>query len=63
MMKTSAPTFNTVRSDCDQPVVDLSAAPLPTARTLRKRRSVPAQLLRFGSFNIRIMRIVMGGDH
>jgi hypothetical protein len=62
-MKTSAPTFATVRPDCDQPVVDLSAAPLPTTRTLRKHRSVPAQLLRFVSFNWRIMRLVLGGDH
>lgn len=63
MMKSSAPTFNTVRPNCDQPVVDLSAAPLPTAQTLRKRASVPAQLLRFVSFNIRIMRFVLGDKH
>lgn len=62
-MKTSVPTFNTVRPDCDQPVVDLSAAPLPTAATLRRRRSVWAQALRFASFNVRILRIVLRGHH
>jgi hypothetical protein len=60
-MKANAPTFNTVRQDCDQPVVDLSAAPLPTARTLRRRRSVVVQVLRFGSFTLRIMRMVLKG--
>ena len=63
MMKSSAPTFNTVRSDCDLPVVDLGAAPLPTKKTLKRRASVPAQLLRFVSYNVRIMRFVLGDKH
>lgn len=63
MMKTHEPAFNTVRSGCDQPVADLSTAPLPTARTLRARRSLPKQLFRFVSFNLRIIRIVLGGGH
>lgn len=45
----------------DQPVADLSRAPLPTRRTLRRRRSLPAQALRFLSFNLRIMRMVVKG--
>ncbi|GAB4075651.1 hypothetical protein [Nostocoides australiense] len=45
------------------PVADLSRAPLPTAGTLRKRKSVPIQLTRFAVFNTRIMRMVLKGDH
>lgn len=45
----------------DQPVADLSGAPLPTRGTLRRRRSLPAQALRFVSFNLRIMRMVVKG--
>ena len=41
-----------------QPVADLSSAPLPTKRTLRHRRSLPAQLVRFAVFNLRIVRMV-----
>ena len=63
MMTTSTPTFTTLRAGCDLPVADLSAAPLPTEQTLRKRRSIPAQLLRFGSFNLRILRMVVAGRH
>ena len=46
-----------------QPLADLSKAPLPTAKTLRRRRSLPYQLTRFVSFNARIMRMVLRGDH
>ncbi len=45
----------------DATVADLSRAPLPTADTLRKRRSVPLQLTRFVVFNARIMRMVLKG--
>lgn len=45
----------------DQPVADLSRAPLPTRGTLRRRRSLPVQSLRFLSFNLRIMRMVVKG--
>lgn len=41
-----------------QPVADLSSAPLPTRRTLRHRRSIPAQLVRFAVFNARIVKII-----
>lgn len=60
-MTASQPTFAAVRPGCDQPVVDLGAAPLPTARTLRRRRSIPMQLFRFVSFSLRIMRMVRAG--
>ncbi|MCA0294337.1 MAG: hypothetical protein LCH96_03285 [Actinobacteria bacterium] len=45
------------------PVADLSKAPLPTARTLRMRRSLPFQFTRFLAFNSRIMRMVVKGHH
>ncbi|MDO5723915.1 MAG: hypothetical protein Q4P33_05900 [Flaviflexus sp.] len=40
---------------------DLSRAPLPTEATLKRRRSVPYQAMRFASFNLRMMRIVLKG--
>lgn len=46
-----------------QPVADLSGAPLPTAATLRHRRSVPFQLSRFVAFNVRILRMAAKGHH
>jgi len=36
----------------------IAAAPLPTARTLRRRRSIPLQLWRFGQINVRMLRMV-----
>jgi len=45
-------------ADEPQPVADLSSAPLPTKRTLRHRRSLPAQLVRFVVFNARIVRLI-----
>jgi hypothetical protein len=42
-------------------VADLSRAPLPTAATLRKRRSLPLQLARFAVFNVRMIRMVLKG--
>ena len=47
----------------DQPTADLSRAPLPTAATLRRRRSLPFQFTRFAVFNTRIMRMVAKGEH
>ncbi len=44
-----------------QPVADLSTAPLPTAKTLRMRRSLPFQATRFAAFNARIIRMVVNG--
>lgn len=42
---------------------DLSKAPLPTAATLKRRQSIPLQLVRFAVFNGRIMRMVRKGHH
>lgn len=51
-------TEPTVPAAEPQPVADLSGAPLPTARTLRRRRSLPVQLVRFVVFNARIVRMI-----
>ena len=45
------------------PIADLSKAPLPTAKTLKMRQSLPFQFTRFLSFNSRIMRMVIKGHH
>jgi len=45
------------------PIVDLSRAPLPTRATLRRRRNIPLQFLRFVAFDLRIMRMVIKGHH
>lgn len=42
-------------------VADLSSAPLPTQKTLRRRQSIPLQLTRFAVFNVRMMRMVVKG--
>ncbi len=36
-------------------------APLPTRRTLRRRGSVPLQLVRFALLNLRMLRMVGKG--
>ncbi|MGO8893176.1 MAG: hypothetical protein ACLP8X_37285 [Streptosporangiaceae bacterium] len=36
----------------------IAAAPLPTTRTLRRRRSIPRQIWRFGQINLRMLRMV-----
>lgn len=50
-------------ADGADPIVDLSKEPLPTARTLKMRQSLPFQFTRFLSFNSRIMRMVIKGHH
>jgi hypothetical protein len=45
------------------PIVDLSKAPMPTAKTLKMRQALPFQFTRFLSFNSRIMRMVIKGHH
>lgn len=43
------------------PVADLSKAPLPTAKTLKRRRNLGYQTMRFVAFNRRILRMVAKG--
>ena len=45
------------------PIADLSKSPIPTAKTLKMRQSLPFQFTRFLSFNSRIMRMVIKGHH
>ncbi len=39
----------------------IASAPLPTARTLRRRSSLPVQLVRFASINLRMIRMIRRG--
>ena len=41
----------------------IAAAPLPTERTLRRRTSMPVQLLRFALINLRMLRIIRKDHH
>jgi len=51
-------------SDIDnQPFADLSSAPLPTEKTVRRRRSLLFQPFRFGVFNYRMLRMITKGHH
>ncbi len=45
------------------PVADLSRSPLPTKRTLDRRRNVALQFIRFVRFDLRIMRMVSKAHH
>ncbi len=36
----------------------IAAAPLPTTRTLRRRKSIPLQLWRFASINLRMLQMI-----
>jgi len=47
----------------EQPFADLSGAPMPTAKTLRRRQSLPFQTYRFAVFNARILRMLTKGHH
>lgn len=54
------PTTNPTPKQGD-PVADLSKAPLPTAKTLKRRRNLGFQSVRFVAFNRRILRMVAKG--
>ena len=43
------------------PVADLAAAPLPTDATLRARKSLIPQFVKFVGFDLTIMRMVLKG--
>ncbi|MDA8102665.1 MAG: hypothetical protein M0Z34_06855 [Nitrospiraceae bacterium] len=47
----------------DQGNTDIAEAPLPTAGTLRARKSLPRQVLRFIAFNLRMLKMVRMGHH
>jgi len=50
----------TISSD-NQPVADLSRSPLPTPKTLKRRKNVFFQFYRFVLFNLRIIKLVVRG--
>ena len=41
------------------PTLDLSTAPVPTARTLRMRQNLPYQAYRLLALGVRILRMVL----
>ena len=41
----------------------IAAAPLPTARTLRRRTFIPFQLWRFLRINLRMVTMIRRSDH
>ena len=45
----------------DSTAESIAAAPLPTQRTLRMRRNVPFQLLRFAAINLRMAGVILRG--
>ena len=47
-------------SDVDRSIAE---APLPTVRTLRRRKSLLFQTLRFAAFNLRMMKMVTRAHH
>ena len=41
----------------------IALAPLPTAQTVRRRKSLPVQLVRFALINLRMIAMVRRGHH
>jgi hypothetical protein len=39
----------------------IASAPMPTPKTLRRRRNVPIQLVRFVAINLKMMRVIARG--
>lgn len=39
----------------------IASAPLPTPKTLKRRRNVPLQLIRFVAINVKMMRVIARG--
>ena len=57
------PTGPNGGSRLDPTAEAIANAPLPTARTLRSRGSIPRQIVRFVAFNARMLRMVGKGHH
>jgi hypothetical protein len=47
----------------DPTAESIAQAPLPTKRTLRARKSIPRQLVRFAVFNVRMLKMVAKAHH
>lgn len=57
------PTDPIRNTQVDSTAEAIANAPLPTPRTLRSRKSIPKQLVRFCAFNARMLRMVAKGHH
>lgn len=42
---------------------DLTGAPLPTEKTLKRRKNLPIQIWRFFALNIRMVKMILKGTH
>lgn len=47
----------------EQPVLDLSRAPMPNVKTLKARYNPVSQFAKFVGFNLRILRMVVTSGH
>ena len=47
----------------DDATRSIASAPLPTARTLRRRKSLFFQVLRFAALNLRMVSMITKGSH
>ena len=47
----------------DPTTESIAQAPLPTKRTLRARKSIPRQIVRFAVFNVRMLKMVTKAHH
>ena len=58
------PTYDEERcEEMDDGDKCIAEAPLPTLKTLRQRKNVPFQMLRFIAFNIRMLKMVTRAHH
>ncbi|NNN14097.1 MAG: hypothetical protein HKL81_10175 [Acidimicrobiaceae bacterium] len=42
----------------DNSAIKIATAPLPTRKTLKSRKNIPFQIVRFAVFNIRMLKMV-----
>ncbi|QGU02489.1 hypothetical protein CKALI_08145 [Corynebacterium kalinowskii] len=54
---------NTPKKATEPYIRNLNHAPLPTESTLKRRKSIPFQLVRFAVSNLRLALMVFGGKH
>ena len=47
----------------DDATRSIASAPLPTGKTLRRRKSLPFQVWRFAALNLRMLTMITKGSH
>ena len=47
----------------NDPMEDINRAPLPTEKTLKQRKNVLMQLIRFAAINIKMIKMIRKGHH